>query len=430
MVDRPSPPQHPIRGVPRIWLLQDGEALPTDNKPRLMRTGNLAEKLEASGFDVTWWTSRFNHSLKKVRDLAGDAHTISDRYRIRPLDGPSYATNLSLARVRHYRALAANFAVSADAQESPELILGSLPSPELCEAGMRFAKRRGVPFVVDIRDPWPDIFADYFHPSLRWMLWPVVQHYRRRVRSIMTGADRIVAVSDSMLGWGVEYAGRTRRDTDEVFFIGYNKQADRQVVVPDHFTESAPLLCLFATTCGNSYDGTTLIEAARLLESSGERRVKFVMSGDGEWRQRWVDQADGLNNVLLTGWISHEELQAFFREAHVGLILMKGGITSFWLGNKICEYLSTSLALVNNVAGESSALVESKGLGINVPALDPRSLAEAIRSLVNSPDKVRRSMVNAKKVFETDFDREQISDSYVRFLADTINSSNFANPAN
>ena len=409
-----------INHPPRIWLLQDGEALPTDENPRLMRTGNLAEKLVAAGFDVTWWTSRFNHNLKKLRALTGDVHPMGEHYRIRPLDGPGYTTNLSIRRIRHYRALAAHFTERAQHVEMPDLILGSMPSPELCGAGMRFAKQFGVPFVVDIRDPWPDIFADYFHPRLRWALWPLIQHYRRQIGAIMASADRIVAVSDSMLDWGVRYANRERRDTDKVFYIGYNQQAARELVVPEQFTENEPLLCLFATTCGNSYDGTTLIEAARLLETSGERRVAFIMSGDGEWRQRWVAQAAGLKSVNLTGWISHEELQAHFLKSHVGLILMHGGITSYWLGNKICEYLSTSLALVNNVSGESSALVESRGLGLNVPAKDARALADAIRRLLDSPDTVRKSMSNAKQVFEEEFERGKIYDRYVSYLVDTL----------
>lgn len=415
----PQQPRQPAR-LPRIWLLQDGEALPTDDNPRLMRTGNLAEKLAAAGCDVTWWTSRFNHNLKKLRALSGDVHPMGEHYRIRPLDGPGYTTNLSISRIRHYRAIAAHFSKSAERVETPDLILGSMPSPELCGAGVRFAKKSGVPFVVDIRDPWPDIFADYFHPALQWALWPLIQHYRGQIKSIMASADRIVAVSDSMLDWGVRYSGRPRRDTDRVFYIGYNKQADRQLAVPERFTEAEPLLCLFATTCGNSYDGSTLIEAARLLESSGERRVAFIMSGDGEWRQRWVDQAAGLKSVQLTGWISHEELQAHFLKSHVGLILMRGGITSYWLGNKICEYLSTSLALVNNVSGESSGLVDSRGLGINVPARDARALAEAVRTLINSPDQVRSAMVNAKQLFEEEFERGKIYDKYVSYLLDTI----------
>ena len=401
--------------------MQDGEPLPTDESPRLMRTGNLAPRLVAAGFSVTWWTSRFNHGLKKYRQGNGGFTDLGDRYRVRMLDGPSYTRNLSLRRMRHYRSLAADFSRLADSAERPDLILASFPSPELAFAGMRFARRHGVPFIVDIRDPWPDIFSAYFHPLASWSLAPITSYYRRMTRAVMRSADSILAVSESMLNWGIEYAGRERKAGDAVFFIGYNKQpAERRIVVPQRFTEADPLTCLFATTCGNSYDGITVVEAARILEASGERRVSFVVSGDGECREKWMARASGLRTVRFTGWISHEELQELFFSAHVGLILMHGGITPFWLGNKFAEYLSTYLALINNVAGEAAAIVDSRRLGLNVPPRSPQAVADAVRTLLDSPAIVRDAMTNARTVFNDVFERGRIYDGYVQYLSDCV----------
>jgi len=407
--------------TPRIWLLQDGEPLPTDDNPRLMRTGDLALRLVADGFDVTWWTSRFNHGLKQYRNSPPGFVPLGDRYRLCLLDGPSYKRNLSLRRVQHYRALAADFGRRADAEARPDLVLASFPSPEMAYAGMTFARRHGLPFVVDIRDPWPDIFHAYFHPLASWSLAPILWYYRRMTRPVMQSAASILAVTDSMLAWGIDYAGRERRDRDRVFMIGYNKpQVERPIVVPDEFTEAAPLVCLFASTCGNSYDGRMVVEAARLLEASGERRVSFVLSGDGERRREWMDLAAGLTTVRFTGWISNDALQQLFATSHVGLVLMHGGITPFWLGNKFGEYLSTSLALINNVAGEAAGMVTRHGLGLNVTARDPRAVADAVRRLLASPVTVRQSMTNARDVFNGVFDRSRIYDHYVRFLHEAI----------
>lgn len=387
-----------------------------------MRTGNLAPRLVDAGFDVTWWTSRFNHALKKYREGSGGVTYLGDRYRLRMLEGPSYTRNLSLRRMRHYRSLAAEFSRLADSVERPDLILASFPSPELAFAGVRFARRHNVPFIVDIRDPWPDIFSAYFHPLASWSLAPIMWYYRRMTRAVMQSADSILAVSESMLKWGIDYAGRERNAGDAVFFIGYNKQpSERPIVVQERFTEANPLICLFATTCGNSYDGATVVEAARILEESGERRVSFVLSGDGECREKWMAHASGLQTVRFTGWISHEELQELFFTAHVGLVLMHGGITPFWLGNKFAEYLSTYLALINNVAGEAATIVDSRKLGLNVPPRNPQAVADAARTLVNTPERVRTTMTNARTAFNDVFERGLIYDGYVQHLSDCVN---------
>ncbi len=409
---------------PRIWLLQDGEPLPIDQKPRLMRIGNLSEKLVAAGFSVTWWASRFNHSLKKYREFPDTFYKMNDHYRICLLDGPRYKKNVSLARIRHYRWLAANFTQIAHSLEKPDIILGSYPSPELCFAGMRFAKKHNIPFIVDIRDPWPDIFSDYFPLLIRWCFYPVIYYYRRMLRSILNSADSIIAVSEAMLSWGVRYSGRPKRTRDKVIYIGYNqREVEREITVPDYFKEENPLICLFATTCGNSYDGSTLVEAARILESRGERRACFIVSGDGEFRSKWMAQASGLKTVQFSGWVSNEELQAYFLKAHVGLILMRGGITSFWLGNKFSEYLSTFLALVNNVPGEPVEIVDNHKLGLNIAAKDPRALADAISALLKSPETVKEFMKNSKRVFQENFERGKIYDGYVKYLTDCLKKS-------
>ena len=422
--DRSRRQGSPGERSPQIWLLQDGEPLPTDHSPRLMRTGTLAPLLAAAGFSVTWWTSRFSHGLKKQREVKGRFVEVGERYRICMLDGPGYAKNLSLRRVRHYQSLGAEFTALAGTLEPPDIILASYPSPDLSFAGMRFARQHDTTFIVDIRDPWPDIFLDYFHPLVSWAVTPVVHFYRRKARAIFRSADSILAVSEAMLEWGIGYAERQRRTGDTVFFIGYNRQpAERQVAVPARFTEASPLICLFATTCGNSYDGLTLVQAARILEDEGERRVTFVVSGDGECRPKWMAEASGLETVRFTGWISDEELQDYFFRAHVGLILMHGGITSFWLGNKFGEYLSTSLALINNVPGEAAAIVDTKGVGLNVPAKDAQALADAVRALVSSPETVRQAMASSARVFTDLFERGRIYDRYVSYLSDSIGRS-------
>jgi glycosyltransferase involved in cell wall biosynthesis len=328
---------------------------------------------------------------------------------------------MSWQRVSHYRALAADFSALCRTLPVPDLILASYPSPELSEAGRQYAVRHRVPFVIDIRDAWPDIFPDYLPAGLRWSLQPLLWHYRQKLGTIVRDADAIVAVSQAMLDWGLGYGKRPKTEFDQVFHIGSRKPAlDRRIEVPDAFTPDNPLVCLFATTCGRSYDGEMLIDAARLLDSVGEHRVRFVISGDGDMRARWLARARGLSRVHFTGWVSHDELQAQFLRAHLGLVLMKGGIARFWLGNKMFEYLAASLAVVNNVRGEPADIVASHALGVNVPRKDAAALAGALRLLADDARQVGELMQNAGRTFAAEFDRDVLHTRYVDHLASVM----------
>jgi glycosyltransferase involved in cell wall biosynthesis len=407
---------------PVIWLLQDGEPLPLDDSPRLMRTGDQANFLSGAGWDVIWWSSRFNHNLKRVRRQPAGAHRVSDGLTIVLLEGPAYRRNLSAARIRHYRALARQFERQGPSFSRPDLILGSYPSPELCAAGARYARTHHVPFVIDIRDPWPDIFQDYVPSVLSWTLTPVVAHYQNMMRTITAHAQSVVAVSNAMLDWGLGYADRAASDHDVVIPIGYRAQTSgRTIDVPPTFSKANPLVCLFATTCGRSYDGDALIDAARILETSGEDRFKIVVIGDGEMRPAWLARAAGVRSVHFTGWMPSEQLQEQLRASHLGMVLLKpGGIARFWMGNKIFEYLASYLGLVNSVPGEASDLVRQTGVGVNVKAGDASSVATALRALIDAPQDVARHMAAARTVFHREFERDSIQRRYAEHLGSVL----------
>ncbi|MEW6365150.1 MAG: glycosyltransferase [Acidobacteriota bacterium] len=399
---------------PEIWLLQDGEPLPFDGGAPVMRTAHLASKLRELGVSVKWWASAFDHRLKQYHQVRENPVQLDRGYSIFLLNGPPYAKNLSLARIRHYRSLAAAYSRMTESVPPPSLILGSYPSPELCEAGLLTALRHRVPFVVDIRDTWPDLFPDYFPRAMRWALWPLLWYYRKKIRFVTRASRGIVSVSDAMLRWGLGYAGRAPNDFDSVFHIGYPKPvAARAFSLPSHFSEAQPLVCLFATTCGRSYDGISLIQAARILEMRGERRARFVITGNGEMRSRWMKLASGLGTVLFPGWINNRE---WLVKSHVGLILLQEGLARYWLGNKFFEYLSADLALINNVSGECSDLIFRHRIGWNVPPRRPERLADLIEQLIANPGLLQDTIANSGRTFAQMFDRDQISERYALFV--------------
>ena len=86
----------------RIWVIKDGELLPSQSDERLMRTGMLAKELVVRGHDVTWWATTFSHQHKMlVRDRGGDI-VIGPRYRLRLLHAGAYRRNVSATRYLHH----------------------------------------------------------------------------------------------------------------------------------------------------------------------------------------------------------------------------------------------------------------------------------------------------------------------------------------
>src|SRR2546430_16622679 len=101
-----------------------------------MRVGMLAERLASAGHDVTWWTSTFDHVAKVQRFAEDSTERVAGNYRIELLHAPGYASNHTLARVRHHRRSAAAFARPAAGALPPDLVHSGIPPPALPETAL------------------------------------------------------------------------------------------------------------------------------------------------------------------------------------------------------------------------------------------------------------------------------------------------------
>ena len=205
----------------KIWLTEIGEPLPVDAGARLMRCGLLAQTLAARDHEVTWWASTYDHARKMYRRSAAATVSPSPHLRLELLHASGYRRNVSLARIRHHRAIARQFTARAEAFPPPDLLYCCVPTLELTEAALRYAKTRGIPVVVDIRDKWPDIFVDALPAPMRAIGRLLLHSEFRRARYVFQNAATILAVSDGYLDWGLSYAARRRRSWDAVFPHAY-----------------------------------------------------------------------------------------------------------------------------------------------------------------------------------------------------------------
>lgn len=400
----------------RVWLLRDGETPPVRPEMRKMRTAQMAAAFAKSGHEVIWFCSNFNHRRKSFVEVLSQKLDHEDGYQIVPLLGRQYRKNLSLKRVLHQRDVAQEFRRFCTTYERPDLMVISYPSPELCVEGARYAKKSQIPYLVDLRDAWPDTFDSYLPFWTRGLVAPLKTYYSRILKESLTGALGVTAMGEGILRWGLNKVGRARSENDQVFYLGCERSSrlsSSAKVTTERFT------CVFVASFGHSYDGELIIRCARHLHERGIKEIEFVLIGDGEFKERWIRAASDLINVRFTGWLEGEALNRELSRADIALLTMKGGMVLEAMPNKLFEYLSYRLPVISTLPGEARDFISEHSIGLTVGSGDCRELGEAIVFLSNNRDLLSSLSRQAEKVFSRLGESKIIYSSYVR-LAESL----------
>ena len=406
----------------RIWITEIAEPLPMTPGRRLMRAGLAAEALTAAGHEVTWWTSTFDHVAKAHRLRSDDTYVLASNYQIEFLHARGYSTNHSITRMRHHRQIAAAFARRAPGGPAPDLVYCCIPTLEVTDAALRYARPRNIPVVVDVRDLWPDVFLGTVPGGLRLLARAALHREFTRARWIFRQATAIVAISEKYLEWALRYADRPEGRWDHVFPHGYPTEAITPEEVENARQElltvgvdPGRIICTFVGTFGHSYDLAPAIETARRLSEAGDQRVMFVFAGDGGRDSEWRALAGGLTNVVFTGWLSASGIQALMRMSSVGLAAYRDDAPQ-GLPNKIFEFLSAGLPILSSLRGEAEALLEEAGCGLTYSAREPASFAVALERLVADPGARHEMSRRAQAKFEKEFRADYVYPALVRHL--------------
>jgi len=186
----------------KIWLVTIGEPVPTDeDSPRLHRNGILSEYLLAAGHEVFWWNSTFDHTRKKHRFNRDTTVEIAKGYKIRFLRSTGYISNISVGRKIDHLILALKFYKQAGLTQKPDIILCSMPPVLLTFFAVRFAKKHGIPIVIDLRDKWPDIFADAVPKQFRFIASPFLYPLKSALAWACKNATSLTGMTDKFVEW-------------------------------------------------------------------------------------------------------------------------------------------------------------------------------------------------------------------------------------
>jgi glycosyltransferase involved in cell wall biosynthesis len=149
------------------------------------------------------------------------------------------------------------------------------------------------------------------------------------------------------------------------------------------------------------------------------RRVKLVITGDGDRRQEWEALARELqlgDAVQFVGMVSNEELGRLYRACDVYVlpaIFDDRGDTE-GLGVVLIEALQNARPVVASAVGGIVDVIQHEKTGLLVPEKNPQAIADAVLRLLDDPALAQRLGQTGREEAEWQFDWDRITNETER----------------
>jgi glycosyltransferase involved in cell wall biosynthesis len=372
----------------KVWLVNQ-YALPPSASGGT-RHYSLARALRQRGTEVEIFCSTRNYltgapiAEPGTRDCAGVTFTFVDT-------GAGRAVGRRAGRLATMVGFARGLRRAARRRrDRPDVIVGSTPSPIGAWAAAGEARRRGVPFVLEVRDLWPRTLLDVGglsrrHPAVWIFAWLERALYRR--------ADRIV----TLLPLAERHIRSVYPAAAPVVWIPNG--VDLRLVPgavhapPDRAGHAFTVLYAGAHGPANALDA--VLDAAALLERREPGRFRFVLIGDGHDKPRLQARAasEGLRQVCFQEPVPKAEIYDHMARADALVVNMnRGNLYRFGISfNKLYDYLAVGRPVVSGTDAANDPVAEA-GAGITVPANDAAALAGALERLAAASPSERAAM--------------------------------------
>lgn len=333
---------------------------------------------------------------------------------VRVLRLPLYPSHdgSSIKRVLNYLTFAVSASFGVLAIKRPDVAYVYHPPATVGLPALVAKWLRGVPFVYDVQDLWPDTLG-----ATGMVTRPALLGVVGRVMSRIYGAAARVAVLSPGFKRILIQRGVAARRIDVIPNWADETQINLGVPAPgrssalgfdDKFTVT------FAGNLGRVQSLDTVLDAAALLADQAGLRILLVGGGLDLERLTQRARAMGLSNLRFLPRRPIAEIGEILTLSDALLVhLQKDKLFEITIPSKTQAYLMAGRPILMGVAGDAASLVNVAGAGIVFEPQNAQALAEAIRRLMKMTEAERREMGESGRSY------------YARELALPVGASRF-----
>jgi len=393
------------------------------------RVSELSRHWAAAGRDVTVLTGFPNHPDGKLRpeyrkhfrrlvfrECAGNVKVV--RSWLLP-----FPNRKSYERMLNYTSFCLSAGITGSFLRRPDLVIATSPQLLVGLSGWWVAKIKRVPFVLEVRDLWPESLAAVGAGNANSFLYHVLHKiagflYRKAQHIVVvTPAFRehliqhwdVPAAKISVVQNGVE---------TKLFCPSTDKSLRKDLSIESKFVVS------YIGTMGMAHGLKTMLQAAERLQTSAPEAL-FMLVGEGADRERIqaIAAAKQLTNVRFVTQQPREKIPLYISASDVCLVLLKKSeVFGTVIPTKMLEFMSCAKPVILGVGGQARRILEASCAGLCIEPENPAALCDAIERL-RTQHYLRQSLgQNGREYILHNLSRERTAADYVNVMLGVLES--------
>jgi glycosyltransferase involved in cell wall biosynthesis len=296
-----------------------------------------------------------------------------------------------------------------------DCIIATSPQFFCAIAGSILSRLRHLPFVLEIRDLWPDSIIAVDALKNRH----IINILRRIELSLYRRATRIVVVTESFRkiigGKGIakEKIFTIKNGVDLPFFSKHKEsQLAKELNLKNKFIVS------YIGTIGMAHALEHVLRVAKRLESNSD--IAFLIIGSGARRDELFRLREKLmiSNLTFIDRQPKERILSYYGVSDACLVPLKNDpLFKTVLPSKIFEIMAMAKPVILGVDGEARELVESAKAGIFYEPENEDQLQSAILTLFSDTRQCKLMGEHGRKFVEKHHDRSNLAAHYLHVLS-------------
>lgn len=288
--------------------------------------------------------------------------------------------------------------------------------------GAFIKKFRGIPFVYNLQDIFPDsLFNNGLanKGGLLWKIGRVIENFTYK------HADKIIVISEdfkkNIMAKGVP------EDKIVVVYNWVDQNAvvditrDENKLFDKYGLDRNKFYVTYNGNIGLSQNMDMLLEVAKALEANDD--IHFVLVGEGAYKaevERIVTERH-ISNVHLLPFQPYEDISHVFSLGDVSLVISKPGTGAASVPSKTWSIMSASRPVLANFdENELKTIIEKHNCGVFTKAGDKVAFTDAIIQLYENREKCKEYGRNGRQFVMNNLTREVGTQKYVDVIKSVV----------